>query len=145
MGASNFFKTKDNIEVDKVLQDLGADTFLMKSDNSIAIVGGKFDWNDEMKVVFRNGKCLGAVDLLDEYSSVAEWLIETDQVDMDNPVDTMTLDEYIQSMLLEDSYFVYNEPNGFGIAITKYDIKAVDLKLELETFAKKSIEEHKEA
>lgn len=88
MGASNYFKTKDNTEVRRVLEDLGIN--VSGKGDSIAITdNGEFLSNDLLTVVYRNSKCLGGVDLLNQYSSVAEWLIETNNVNMEYPVNTV--------------------------------------------------------
>ena len=121
MGASNYFRTKNNLEVCRVLEDLG-NTISKKGDN-IAIRSGELLNNDLLTVVYRNGRCLGGVDLLNQYSSVAEWLIETDNINMEYPVNTVSVDKYIQSMLTEGSSFEYKDTDGCSIYITSSTIK----------------------
>ena len=126
MGASNYFKTKDNTEVRRVLEDLGIN--VSGKGDSIAITdNGEFLSNDLLTVVYRNSKCLGGVDLLNQYSSVAEWLIETNNVNMEYPVNTVLVDKYIQNMLTENSYFEYTDINGYSINITTNSIRSIQL------------------
>ena len=76
-----------------------------------------------MTVVYRNGKCLGGVDLLNQYSSIAEWLIETDNINMEYPVNTVSVDKYIQSMLTKGSSFKYKGTDNCNMYITSNTIK----------------------
>ena len=121
MGASNYFRTKNNLEVCRVLEDLG--NTISKKGDSIAITSGELLSNDLLTVAYRNGRCLGGVDLLNQYSSVAEWLTETDNVNMECPVNTVSVDKYIQSMLTEGSSFKYKGTDGCSIYITSSTIK----------------------
>ena len=122
MGASNYFRTKDNVEVCRVLEDLGINVS-EKGDSIVIIDNGELLNNDLLTVAYRNGKCLGGVDLLNQYSSIAEWLIETDNINMEYPVNTVSVDKYIQSMLIEDSYFKYKGTDGCSMYITSNTIK----------------------
>ena len=121
MGASNYFRTKDNVEVCRVLEDLGIN--VIKKGDNIAITSGELLNNDLLTVAYRNGRCLGGVDLLNQYSSVAEWLMETDNINMEYPVNIVSVDKYIQSMLTEDSYFKYKGTDGCSMYITSNTIK----------------------
>lgn len=121
MGASNYFRTKNNLEVCGVLEDLGIN--VSEKGDSIAITSGELLNNDLLTVVYRNGKCLGGVDLLNQYSSIAEWLIETDNINMEYPVNTVSVDKYIQSMLTKGSSFKYKGTDNCNMYITSNTIK----------------------
>ena len=121
MGASNYFRTKNNLEVCGVLEDLGIN--VSEKGDSIAITSGELLNNDLSTVVYRNGKCLGGVDLLNQYSSIAEWLIETDNINMEYPVNTVSVDKYIQSMLTKGSSFKYKGTDNCNMYITSNTIK----------------------
>ena len=121
MGASNYFRTKNNLEVCGVLEDLGIN--VSEKGDSIAITSGELLNNDLLTVVYRNGKCLGGVDLLNQYSSIAEWLIKTDNINMEYPVNTVSVDKYIQSMLTKGSSFKYKGTDNCNMYITSNTIK----------------------
>ena len=121
MGASNYFRTKNNLEVCGVLEDLGIN--VSEKGDSIAITSGELLNNDLLTVVYRNSKCLGGVDLLNQYSSIAEWLIKTDNINMEYPVNTVSVDKYIQSMLTKGSSFKYKGTDNCNMYITSNTIK----------------------